>query len=389
MEHDEKYMALALTEAAKGFGRTSPNPCVGAVIVQDGRIVATGYHQKAGEPHAERNAIAAATESLQGATMYVTLEPCNHTGKTPPCCDALIKQKFSRVVVGMRDPNPRVNGKGLNRLTHAGIEVCSGVLEQECRRLNLPFLKHISTGMPWIIMKAGLSLDGRLNYKKGKRGSITGQQSLQRVHELRNQVDAIMVGSGTVIIDNPSLTTRLQKEKGRDPVRIILDSELRVPQKSKIFHLDSSAKTLVFCSRNLPKNSQKYSSSSKVEVITVTSDNGRLSLKEVFTKLGKRDICSVLVEGGSLLHGSLIKENLYDEAYLFYAPVFAGDSGVSLLRDLCFSSKELAPSLEKPTIEYLGEDWVIHGFFTGKDLSCGSVFSHLAEIADSCSDQQS
>lgn len=369
MDNDEKYMALALREAAKGQGRTSPNPCVGAVIVRDGRILATGYHQKAGTPHAERNAIAAAKESLRGATLYVTLEPCSHTGRTPPCCEAVIEHRFGRVVVGMADPNPLVNGKGLAWLRRAGIEVCCGVLESECRRLNRPFLKHITTGRPWTIMKAGVSLDGRLNYRKGESGWITGPESLRMVHTLRDQVDAIMVGSGTVLVDNPSLTTRLDGEGGHDPVRIVLDSTLRIPTDAKIYHLDSLAETIVFCGTDATVDRRRSLAALGVESIVVSLDeSGKLVLGEVLDQLGKRQLCSVLVEGGSTLHGAMLRGNLYDEACLFYAPLFAGDGGVSLAGGLQVGGEKQALRLEKTVMEQFGADWMIRGEFAGREL---------------------
>ncbi len=223
---DERFMRMALKEAKKGLGRTSPNPCVGAVIVKHDRIIARGYHKKAGEAHAEIEAIRNSAESVFGATIYVTLEPCNHTGKTPPCSQAILKHGFSRVVVGMTDPNPLVNGRGIELLRNRGIEVVSGILEQECKALNFPFLKHITQGIPWLIMKAGVSLDGRLNYQHDCSGWITGEKSAREVHRIRNEVDAILVGRKTVEIDNPSLTTRIECRPAKDPIRIILDTEL-------------------------------------------------------------------------------------------------------------------------------------------------------------------
>ncbi|PIE60402.1 MAG: riboflavin biosynthesis protein RibD [Desulfobulbus propionicus] len=221
---DEQYMQLAIEQAKKGRGRTSPNPAVGAVIVKDGVVIGKGYHKKAGTPHAEIHAIADAKESVEGATIYVTLEPCSHTGRTPPCTEAIIRNAFGRVVVGMEDPNPLVSGRGLEQLRAQGIHVRSRVLEHECRALNFPFLKHITTGLPWVIMKAGVSLDGRLAYERGKGGKVTGREVQQVVHGLRDQVDAILIGVETALIDDPSLTTRLENDDGQDPLRIVLDS---------------------------------------------------------------------------------------------------------------------------------------------------------------------
>ncbi len=369
VESDKKYMRLALKEAAKGLGRTSPNPCVGAVIVKDGRILATGYHKKAGTPHAERNAINsvgttdAAKESLAGATIYVTLEPCSHTGRTPPCCDAIIEQKFSRVVIGMEDPNPLVNGGGIARLKQAGIEVECGILAEECRQLNRPFLKHIATGFPWTIMKAGVSLDGRLNYQLGESGWITGKESLRRVHQLRNEVDAIMVGCGTVLVDNPSLTTRLEQGGGRDAIRVVLDSFFRIPLDAKLYTQPSDAGTLVFCGEKADAEYRKKLEALGVIVQPLPLQQGVLPLREVLGELGKREICSVLVEGGGTLHGAMIREKLYDEAALFYAPLFAGSAGISLVEQLSIAGRENAPSLEKSAVEQLGDNWMVRSLF--------------------------
>lgn len=362
---DEKFMALALTEAKKGIGRTSPNPCVGAVIVRDGRLLATGWHKKAGTPHAERNAIAnalAAGVELQGATIYVTLEPCSHTGRTPPCCDALIQHHFSRVVVGMGDPNPLVNGRGIALLRDAGIEVTCGVLEEECRAINRPFLKYITTGRPWMIMKAGLSLDGRLNYRRGESGWMTGEESLHRVHQIRNSVDAIMVGRGTVAVDDPSLTTRLPgKESGKDPVRIILDSHLSLSTDTKIFHLESDAPTLVFCGDDVPKARRKAVARPGVEVCSIERDSCGLNPDLLLEELGRREICSVLVEGGGTLHATLLGRHLYDEAVLFYGPLLAGDGGTPLLEGWSAGSRGGAPRIISPEYEYPGGDLMIRG----------------------------
>lgn len=213
-DNDLRFMRLALREARKGLGRTSPNPCVGAVVVKNNSVISRGYHKKAGTPHAEIHALRKAGEQARGATIYVTLEPCNHTGRTPPCSQAVAAAGIKRVVVGMEDPNPLVSGSGKAFLQEQGIEVVSGVLEKQCRELNLPFIKHISSGMPFVVMKAGISLDGKISYQQGRPGWMTGESSARKVHGLRNSLDAILVGRGTIAIDNPSLTTRLPGKKG-------------------------------------------------------------------------------------------------------------------------------------------------------------------------------
>ena len=241
-------MQLAIDLAKKGQWKTSPNPCVGAVIVKNDKIIGRGYHKKAGTPHAEVNAIADAGDLAAEATIYVTLEPCNHTGRTPPCTQAILKAGITRVVVGMADPNPSVEGNGSSFLLSRGLQVETGVLEEECIKLNHPFIKHSTTGLPWVVMKAGMSLDGKITYRKGHGGKITGSEAGLFTHELRNSLDAILVGIGTAIIDNPSLTTRLpDDEHGRDPVRVILDTHLRFPEKMKMLRQKSTAPTWIFC----------------------------------------------------------------------------------------------------------------------------------------------
>lgn len=358
---DQLYMRLAVKEAEKGLGRTSPNPAVGAVIVRDGVIVAKGYHKKAGTPHAEINAIKNVSGSLERATLYVTLEPCSHTGKTPPCCKAIARTGISRVVIGMIDPNPLVSGRGISYLQGKGIEVVRGVLQTECEAINRPFLKYIEKAIPYMVMKAGLSLDGRLNYQSGISGAMTGSGSFKKVHQLRDRFDSIMVGSGTVIADNPSLTTRLKGKNHRDPLRIVLDSHLSTSPSAKIYNLESAATTLLICS-NLVEESKKYAFEDRgVRVLSVDSDNTGLDLEQVLARVGGEKICSVLVEGGAALHGALLKKRLYDFAYLFYGPVFAGDSGQGLVSGMEVLSSDVAPRIALPKYQKLGEDMMVYG----------------------------
>lgn len=358
---DNHYMRLALKEARKGLGRTSPNPCVGAVIVKSGRVIARGYHKKAGLPHAEIEAIRKASEPLSGATIYVTLEPCSHTGRTPPCCQALLEQGFSRVVVGMTDPNPLVNGRGINILSVHGLEVTVGVLEQECRAINSPFIKHITKGTPWTIMKAGVSLDGKLNYQNGRSGWITGPKSAQEVHKIRNRVDAIMVGRNTVDIDNPSLTTRLSRGSGKDPIRIVLDSNLATSLTSKIYHLDSKAPTWVVCADDAPVAKRADFLHLGVRLITVGRTEYGLDLPHLLMVLGDSNICSLLVEGGATLHGAFLRDKLFDYAHLFYAPLFAGDQGVALIEGYQVENRDSAPRLQQINHKRMGDDLLISG----------------------------
>ncbi len=353
-EADLSFMRLALELAKKGKGRTAPNPCVGAVVVQDGQIVGTGWHQKVGTPHAEVHAIAAAGAACAGATLYVTLEPCNHTGRTPPCSQAVLAAGIQRVVVGMADPHPAAAG-GADFLRSQGVAVEIGLLEQECRQLNYPFLKHSRTGLPWAVMKAGMSLDGRISRKRGQGGTITGPESWQRVHELRNELDAILIGISTALIDNPALTCRL--EDGRDPLRVVLDSQLLLPPDAKMLGQESAAATWIFCRRDASFERRKLLEQAGAVIHAIDTDqNGQLDLHQVLRCLGQADITSVLIEGGAAVHGAFLRADLIDQAFLFLAPYFIGETGTPLLAGH-------APDvlLKEMTAETLGRDVLLHG----------------------------
>lgn len=367
--NDIHYMGLAIEEAKRGLGRTSPNPCVGAVIVRDNWVVSTGYHRKAGTPHAEINAINDATENVKGATIYVTLEPCSHTGKTPPCCHAIVEAGFKRVVIGMTDPNPVVNGRGIRYLEEHGVEVASGVMAVECEALNYPFIKYITQGLPWMIMKAGISLDGRLNYLRGRSGWITGEETGVVVHRLRDTVDAIMVGRNTIEIDNPSLTTRLEGKQTKDPIRIIIDTELNSPLDAKVFHLTSQAPTWIVCSEKVEQRKIERFENLGVRVIPVAQAKTGVVLEDALQALAKREVCSILVEGGATLHGALLSQGLYDFAHLFYAPLFAGDCGVSLVSGIEVTSRDHAPKLLSPVVERCGDDISVSGRIASPNFS--------------------
>lgn len=362
IDKDLYFMGIALEEARKGLGRTSPNPCVGAVIVKDGNEISRGYHKKAGTPHAEVHALNKAGSAAEGATMYVTLEPCNHTGRTPPCSHAVAAAGIKRVVIGMTDPNPLVSGSGIDYLADHGIEIVTGVMEADCQELNRPFIKHITTGMPFVIMKAGISLDGRLSYQKSVPGKMTGAQSLRKVHELRDRVDAILIGSTTQIVDNPSLTTRLEKN-GRDPLRIVLDSRLRIGLDAKILHLASAAPTLIVCTKRADKEKAALLQGIvNVEVAFVAEDEqGHVAIKDLLHLLGKRGINSLLVEGGSTIHSNFLKSNCVDRVMLFIAPLFAGSAGNGLLTDFSVEGREKAKKLRNVTYCPCGEDLLVQG----------------------------
>ncbi len=356
------------------MGRTAPNPCVGAVIVKNGQVVGQGYHRQAGTPHAEINAIADAVVSQKAenacadATIYVTLEPCNHTGRTPPCSQAVLAAGLKRVVIGMADPNPVASG-GANFLRSQGIEVEIGVLEQECKRLNYPFLKHSATGLPWVVMKAGMSLDGKISHQRGRGGAVTGPESRQRVHELRNQLDALLIGVGTALIDNPSLTTRLEEQgrggDGRDPLRVILDSDLRLPPEAKMLCQKSEAATWIFCGKQASSRRQEQLEQAGAVIHRIPADqDGQLDLHQVLKRLGDADITSVLVEGGAAAHGSFLRGQLVDQVVLFIAPYFIGDKGTPLLEHYSIGEAGGALELIEKTTEEVGRDVLIQGLIS-------------------------
>ncbi len=357
---DMQYMRLAIEQARKGQGRTSPNPCVGAVIVRDGIVVGQGFHRKAGTPHAEVHAIADAGDLCAGATIYVTLEPCNHTGRTPPCSRAVLAAGLKRVVIGMADSNPVATG-GADFLQEQGLDVVLGVLEDDCRRLNYAFLKHSVSGLPWVVMKAGMSLDGKISRRYGHGGAITGPDSKQHVHELRDRLDAILIGIGTALIDDPSLTTRLPGG-GRDPLRIVLDSHLKLPLDAQMLRQESSSATWIFCDHQADQNRRRHLELSGAIVHPVETDaSGHLDLLQVLQMLGKADITSVLVEGGAGVHGSFLKAKLVDQAFLFVAPYFIGEDGTPLVAGYSIDEQGVPVMLTEISTESVGQDILVQG----------------------------
>ena len=305
-----------------------------------------------------------ARSAAAGAVLYVTLEPCNHFGRTPPCSEAIVQAGIATVVIGMLDPNPLVDGSGADFLRKSGVAVISGVLEEQCRELNRGFIKQVSTGLPWVVLKAGLSLDGRITFRQGTRGLITGPQSLRQVHRLRDQLDAILVGIGTVIIDDPSLTTRLAGRSGRDPVRIILDTNLRIPEQARVLHHQSAAPTWIFCRTDADREKRRrLAERPGVVVFPVgTSPDNHLDLVAVLKTAAGHGVNSILVEGGATIHGAFLARHLVDRVNLFYAPLFAGDGGISVVEH--FSSaddREKAVRLTDLRVRRYGDDLLVTG----------------------------
>ncbi|MCJ7606046.1 MAG: bifunctional diaminohydroxyphosphoribosylaminopyrimidine deaminase/5-amino-6-(5-phosphoribosylamino)uracil reductase RibD [Dehalococcoidales bacterium] len=329
---DEKYMWQALELARLGLGKTSPNPMVGAVIVKGERVIGRGYHHVIGGDHAEVDAIKHATEDVTGSTMYVTLEPCTHHGKTPPCVEAIVSHKFQRVVMGMPDPDERVSGRSIEILEKAGIETRVGVLEEECRALNETYIRHRNTGLPFVTVKFAQSLDGRIATSTGDSRWISSPASRKKAHLMRARHDAILVGVGTVLIDNPELTVRLTR--GRNPKRIVLDSKLRVPLDANVLADQESAPTIVVTTTAADKAKAAALAEKGIEVLTVPAGgNGGIDLPALLKRLGERDITSLMVEGGARIITSFLRQGLADRLVVFIAPRLIG-RGTAAIGDL-------------------------------------------------------
>ena len=331
---DEEYIKLAINLSKKGSGNVSPNPMVGCVIVKNRKIIGKGYHKKYGEAHAEINAINSASTSINNSTVYVTLEPCSIYGNTPPCTDRLIKEKVKRVVVGTKDPNPLVNGKGIAKLKRANIEVSYSVRENECKELNEFYNKYIIEKLPYVTLKAAITLDGKIADEKGNSKWISSAESRKLVHKLRAKYDAVLIGINTVMKDDPLLNVRLVK--GRNPKRIILDSSLKISIKQKIFNSDGREKVFIVTSTESKKKLKKINilKNAGANILFVKKDSkGNLNLKSVLMKLAKEKIVSILVEGGSKVFNSFIKQKLFDEIFLFISPKILG-SGLTWAGDL-------------------------------------------------------
>lgn len=320
-ENDRTLMKRALRLAAKGRGRTSPNPMVGAVVVRDGEVVGEGYHEEFGAPHAEVNALNRAGEAARGATVYVTLEPCNHHGKTPPCTDALLKAGVERVIIGMRDPNPHVEGYGGDFLHRRGMTVSLGLLERECRELNQAFIKHVTRGIPYVIVKAAATLDGRIATRAGDSRWISNERSRAFVHELRCAADAVLIGIGTAVADDPLLTARPNSKIAcRQPVRVVLDRTLRIPPDSQIVRTAHNFPALVVCGEDASSRKEEILREKGVDILRLPERDGRLRLGRLLDELGKRQVACLLVEGGGQVIGEFIERRFVDEFHFFYAP---------------------------------------------------------------------
>lgn len=330
---DEIFMNRALELAEGGRGRTTPNPLVGAVVVKDDRIIGEGHHEVVGGAHAEVNALDAAGKNAAAATLYVTLEPCNHTGRTPPCTEKILASGIRRLVVAMADPNPHVRGGGIDLIRQQGIEVTTGVLESQARRLNEAYVKYITTGLPFVVVKCAATLDGWIATGSGDSKWVSGRRSRQYVHRLRNAMDAILVGVDTVVADDPRLTVRLKDVEGSQPRRIILDTQLRVSADARVLRCEDGADTIVVAGPAAAENRIKRIAAAGARVLAAPVKNGRVDLAALMPMLGQMQVTSLLIEGGGAVIGSALRDRIVDKIVFFYAPkIFGGDNGVPMCR---------------------------------------------------------
>lgn len=354
---DRDYMLRAISLAKKGAGFTNPNPMVGAVIVKEGRIIGEGYHEKYGKLHAERNAIASLTESAQGATLYVTLEPCCHYGKTPPCTEAVIEQKIAKVVIGSRDPNPKVAGKGVMQLRQAGIEVVEDFMREECDAINQVFFHFITSNRPYVVMKYAMTADGKIATRTGASKWITGEESRMRVQHMRSRYAAIMVGIGTVLLDDPMLNVRVKGSPS--PLRIVCDSSLQIPVESKIVKSAREYPTIVVCAKENPVRQQALEDAG-IQVLCFPNDKGRVDLVKVMEYLGEQKIDSVFIEGGGTLNESALKAGIVSELKVFIAPkIFGGRDSSSPVAGEGVKIPSMAYPLSLQNVSQIGEDLLL------------------------------
>lgn len=360
---NEKYMKYALTLARKGAGKVNPNPLVGAVLVKDGKIIGEGYHEFYGGAHAEINALKSASESVEGATLYVTLEPCAHYGKTPPCIEAIIKNKIAQVVIGSLDPNPLVSGKGVLRLEEAGVKVATGVLEEECKKLNEVFMKYIVKKEPFVVLKSAMSLDGKIATVTGESKWITSEEARNGVHQLRNTLSGIMVGVETIIKDDPQLTCRITN--GRNPIVIVVDSKLRIPMTSKI--LNGESKVIVATTKQAEQSKVSQLQELGISVFILESHKCRVDLKQLMKQLGRLGIDSILLEGGASLNDSALKAGIVDKVRFYIAPkIIGGENAKTSVGGEGIRRLEDAIQIKDLKIQVIGKDIVLEGYVERK-----------------------
>jgi diaminohydroxyphosphoribosylaminopyrimidine deaminase/5-amino-6-(5-phosphoribosylamino)uracil reductase len=365
---DEKWMKRTLRLAQSGRGRTSPNPMVGAVLVKRGRAVGEGYHARIGEAHAEIIALRQAGKKAKGAVLYINLEPCTHYGRTPPCVPQVIKAGVKRVVIGMEDPNPVVHGKGIEALRKFGLDVKVGVLEKECRRLNEAFCKYILKKEPFVVLKVAATLDGKIATRNGDSKWISGEASRRFVHKVRDQVDGVLVGIGTILRDDPMLTAR--RKEGREPYRIVLDSRLRIPEEAKVFE-HSPSEVILATTGSAPQEKIERLRKRGVRVLIIDSREGRVNLRSCLSKLGEIGVMNLLVEGGSQVNGSFLDEGLIDKFLLFLSPKLMGDpQALGIFGRGGVSNLEEALAVKEIKTKRIGEDIFVEGYLEWGMKSC-------------------
>jgi len=360
MNVHERYINLALNLALKAKGKTSPNPAVGALVVKNGRIVGRGYHKKAGLSHAEVIALEEAGSKAQDATLYVTLEPCTHFGKTPPCVHKIIASGVKEVVVGMVDPNPKNNGRGIEILKRSKIRVQVGFLEDKLRKLNEVFIKYITKRIPFITVKVGQSLDGRIATKTGDSKWITSDKSRVYAHRLRSEFDAIMVGVNTILRDNPRLNASFSDKR---LIKIVVDSQLSTPQNANIFSKDSSVIIVTLPTQPGQQTENRKILTQKAKILEVKEKAGQINLKDMLKKLAHQEISNILVEGGGTLIGTLFDEGLVDKILFFISPkIIGGKDAISSVMGQGIARIDRATKLKDVKLKRIGEDFLVEGY---------------------------
>ena len=361
---DTDYMKMAIEQAIQAKGFTSPNPCVGAVVVKDNKVVGKGFHRAAGMPHAEVEAIDDAGENARGATIYVTLEPCNHFGKTPPCTQKILGAGIKKVVIGCTDPNPFVNGGGIRYLEDHDVKVVSGVLEEDAKTLIEDFIWYTQNEKkPFVILKCASTLDGRIATVSGDSKWITNDKSRAHVHKIRHQCDAVMVGSGTLHADDPNLTVRLEGFSGKDPARVVLDTHLSIREDAKMLGLESASPTILITGPKVDEAKKKRLLDRGIKVIPVGGTPGGLDLDEVMIKLGELSILSLLIEGGGRVAGSALRAGIVNKMMFFMAPKFLGSSdGIPVFQGQGPDRIQDAFRLNRMTLSRFDEDILIEGY---------------------------
>lgn len=370
IDKDSTYMSLAIKLALRARGMTSPNPLVGALLVKNGKVIAKGYHKRAGLPHAEIEAFQDARrkkQKIKGATLYVTLEPCCHTGKrTPPCVNSIIEEKVSRVVISALDPNPEVSGSGASILRKSGIEVRTGVLGEKSKEINEAYIKYITTGLPFVVLKLAATLDGKIAAASGDSKWIGSDTQRKYAHILRSRADAVMVGIDTVLTDNPRLDVRLEKGVVKNPVPIVLDSSLRTPPASNLMKIHKEP--IIAATRPLDTARRERLIGLGARVVSVKKDrDGRIDLRELARKLGELEFTSILIEGGSNVAAGALKSGIVDKITFFYAPKIVGSGGLSMIGDLDIFKIRDSLEISGVRVKKIGSEFMVEGYVKNKD----------------------